>query len=148
MKKIMKFKKLAPGEHEKIGYFFIVPAVLFMFIFVGYPIFYNVLLSFYKVDLRSLNTGVSEFVGLANYKALFAPGTNTIKVISNTLFFTVVCLIFQFTIGFLFALFFNLEFKLAKVVRGLIMVAWLVPITVTALNFKFMFWVANDFLNC
>lgn len=142
-----KVNRLGNGEHEKVGYLFVLPAVLFMVIFVGYPILYNVIMSFYKVDLKALNTGVRQFVGLQNYITLFGPGSNTLKVIGNTLYFTVLCLIFQFTIGFLFALFFNLEFKLAKIIRGLIMVAWLVPTTVTALNFKFMFSERGGIIN-
>jgi len=41
-------------------------------------------------------------------------------------------------IGFLLAMFFSMKFRLASFLRGLIMIAWLIPLTITALLFKFM----------
>lgn len=139
--------KQSDKKKDFVGYIFILPAILFLIIFVGYPILYNIIMSFYKVDLKSLNTGISEFIGFNNYRTLFAFGTNTFKVIYNTFFFTVMCLILQFSIGFILALFFNNNFQFAKTIRGLIMVAWLVPVTVTALNFKFMFSERGGIIN-
>ncbi|WP_156299681.1 carbohydrate ABC transporter permease [Streptobacillus canis] len=131
---------------EKIGYLYILPAVLFMLFFVGYPIVYNIIISFQEVNLMSLNTGIKPFVGLRNYITVL---NNPVfyKALFNTLFYTVVCIIFQFTIGFALAMFFNIDFKLARFIRGLIMVAWLLPLTVTALNFKFMFAINGGIIN-
>ena len=50
-------------------------------------------------------TGTSVFVGLENYKTLFADPTFQM-VFKNTIIFTLACLAIQFTIGFLFAMFF------------------------------------------
>lgn len=135
-----------PNKKERQAYIFVLPAVIFLIVFVGYPILYNIIMSFQDVDLMALNTGIKPFVGLDNYKAVFE---NPVfyKALFNTLFYTVVCIIFQFTIGFALALFFNLDFKLAKIIRGLIMVAWLLPLTVTALNFKFMFGINGGIIN-
>lgn len=135
-----------PNKKDRRGYLFVLPAVIFLIIFVGYPILYNIIMSFQDVDLMALNTGIKPFVGLSNYKEVFQ---NPVfyKALSNTLFYTVVCIVFQFIIGFALALFFNLEFRLAKLIRGLIMVAWLLPLTVTALNFKFMFGIDGGIIN-
>lgn len=135
-----------PSKKENIGYLYILPAVIFLVIFIGYPISYNIVMSFQKVDLMALNTGTKPFIGLDNYRELFG---NPVfyKALLNTLFYTVACIVFQFTIGFAMALFFNLEFQLAKLIRGLIMVAWLLPLTVTALNFKFMFAINGGVIN-
>lgn len=135
-----------PNKKEKKGYLFVLPAVIFLIIFVGYPILYNIIMSFQDVDLMALNTGIKPFVGFNNYKEVFQ---NPVfyQALWNTLFYTVVCIVFQFTIGFALALFFNLEFPLAKLIRGLIMVAWLLPLTVTALNFKFMFGIDGGIIN-
>lgn len=135
-----------PNKKENIGYLFILPAVIFLIVFVGYPICYNIIMSFQNVDLMALNTGIKPFVGIENYREIFE---NPVfyRALSNTLFYTVACIIFQFTIGFGLALFFNIEFRLAKVIRGLIMVAWLLPLTVTALNFKFMFGINGGVIN-
>ena len=131
---------------EKIGYLYILPAVLFMIFFVGYPIIYNIIISFQDVNLMSLNTGIKPFVGMKNYIIVLS---NPVfyKALFNTLFYTVICILFQFTIGFALAIFFNIDFKLARFIRGLIMVAWLLPLTVTALNFKFMFAINGGIIN-
>ena len=133
------------NKKDRQGYFFILPAVIFLIIFVGYPIIYNIVMSFQHVDLMALNTGVKPSAGWDNYKEVFS---NPVfyRALYNTLFYTVMCIIFQFTIGFALALFFNLDFKFARVIRGLIMVAWLLPLTVTALNSKFMFGI-NGIIN-
>ena len=123
-------------RRENVGYLYVLPAVIFLITFIGYPIIYNIIMSFQQVNLMSLNTGERTFVGLANYKALY-----------NTMFYTIACIVFQFTIGFALALFFNIDFKLARVIRGLIMVAWLLPLTATALNFKFMFGINGGVIN-
>ena len=49
------------------------------------------------------------------------------------------CLIFQFTIGFAFAMFFNQKFKLAGPIRGLILVSYMMPMAVTGLLGKNIF---------
>lgn len=58
---------LRSQAYENIGYLFILPAVVFMIAFVGYPILYNIILSFQKVDLLALGSGIREFVGFNNY---------------------------------------------------------------------------------
>ncbi len=133
-------------KSKKIGYAYILPAIIFLIIFVAYPIIYNILLSFQHVDLMALNTGEKNFVGLANYKELFNDPTLMIAL-KNTLFFTIMCISLQFLIGFAFALFFNLDFGLSKFIRGLIMVSWLIPVTVTTLNFKYMFSIKGGIIN-
>lgn len=133
MVKVKKFFKA-----DNLGYLFVAPAVIFMLILIGIPIVQNFILSFQDVTALNLNNGVKHFVGLSNYIRLLGDPVVQ-KSIFNTLFFTVCCIIIQFIIGFGLALFFNKKFTTAKPVRGLMMVPWMVPITVTALMFKFMF---------
>ena len=133
MKKISKF-----FQYDNIGLLYILPAFLYMLIFVGYPILSNILLSLQNVTVRNLAKGARKFIGFENYLALFKDGV-FIKAINNTLIFTVFCLVFQFIIGFALAAFFNKKFSLSKPVRGLLMMPWMIPMTITALIFKFMF---------
>jgi multiple sugar transport system permease protein len=62
-----------------------------------------------------------------------------LKSLGNTLLFTVSCLVFQFLIGFILALFLNKNFSFARTVRGILMIPWMIPMTVTALIFKLLF---------
>ena len=117
----------------------ITPAFIYMLFFVGYPIFYNIILSFQDVTVKTLRSDVKEFVGFRNYIELIQQDNVLAMSLWNTLVFTVLSLIFQFIIGFALALLFNNKFKFSKPVRGLLMIPWMIPITVTGLIFKFMF---------
>jgi len=133
-------------SYKLVGYVYVYPAVLYMLVLVGYPIVYNVLLSFQNVDMTNLTSGEHRFVGLSNYadilsKEIFATS------LKNTLVYTVFSIIFQFSIGFALALFFQSKFKFASFLRGLMLVSWMSPIVVTALLFKFMFSTGVGIIN-
>lgn len=140
----MKKKNLF--QHDNVGFWFVLPAFLYMLIFVGYPIVSNIILSFQDVTMRTLTAPQKPFVKLENYSAIFKDPI-FIKSLANTLLFTVSCLLVQFLIGFALAVFFNQNFKLAKPIRGLLMMPWMIPITVTALMFKFIFGTDVGILN-
>ena len=113
-------------RHENAGLLFALPACVYMLVFVGYPIISNLLLSLQDVTVANLSRGEKHFIGIANY-------------IKLTLLFTVSCLVFQFLIGFILALFLNKYFSFARTVRGILMIPWMIPMTVTALIFKLLF---------
>lgn len=121
-----------------LGYLFVLPALAYMLCMVGYPIVSNILLSLQDVTVRTIRLPDKPFVGLQNYRTLLSGGILQLST-WNTLVFTACCLVFQFLFGFALALFFNRKFTLMKPVRGLLMMPWMIPITVTALMFKFMF---------
>lgn len=131
-----KVKKMF--RYENVGFLFVLPAFLYMLIFVGYPIIRNIILGFQDVNAGNLVRGVKNFVLFANYTELFRDEI-FVSSLLNTLRFTVLCLVFQFAVGFLLALFFNQRFSFAKPVRGILLVPWMIPITVTALMFKLLF---------
>lgn len=125
-------------KNENIGYLYTLPALVYMLFFVGYPIVSNIILSLQDVTVRTLNSPQKPFVGLDNYIKLFNDPVLK-QSIFNTLLFTVACIILQFVIGFALALFFSRNFSFSKPVRGLLMMPWMIPITITALIFKFIF---------
>lgn len=125
-------------RYENAGMFFVLPAFLYMLVFVGYPIVRNIILSFQDVNAGNLVRGAKNFVLFENYMELF--GDNVFRTsLINTMRYTVLCLVFQFIIGFALALFFNRRFSFAKPVRGILLVPWMIPVTVTALMFKLLF---------
>ena len=134
MKQIKNFFR-----YQNVGIFFVLPAFLYMLFFVGYPIVSNIILSLQDVTVRTLLSDTKEFVGLKNYIDLFKTDNVLLLSLWNTLLFTVGSLLFQFIIGFALALLFNNKFPGNKPVRGLLMMPWMIPVTVTALIFKFMF---------
>lgn len=147
MKKMKKFFR-----YDNVGYLFVLPAFAYMVYFVGYPIISNIILSLQDVTLKTLKAETKVFVGFENYIELFKQDNILTISLWNTLFFTVACLVFQFIIGFALAMLFNKKFSIAKPIRGLLMMPWMIPITVTGLIFKFMFGtdvgIVNYFLKC
>ncbi len=120
------------------AYCFILPAFIYILFVLGYPLVYNVYLSLRDVDVKNLTKGGDVFIGLKNYVDLFGNATFRL-VIRNTFIFTIACLVFQFTIGFALALFFYQRFRLSGPVRGLLLVSYMIPMSVTGLLGKNIF---------
>lgn len=126
-------------RYDRIGYIYVLPAFIYMLFFVGYPIISNIVLSLQDVTLSTFKSNKRIFVGLQNYIDLFQKDHVLVTALTNTLIFTIGCLIFQFIIGFALAVLFNKRFTFSKPIRGILMMPWMMPITVTALIFKFVF---------
>ena len=132
-----------------IGCIFTLPALIYMMVFIGYPMIQNIILSFKNVDVFTFaNPDSQSFVGLDNYQALFT-GVNSIlvKSVINTLVFTVCSIFVQFIVGFGLALLFNNQFPGCSFFRGVTMISWLLPVTVAGLLFKFMFSLSGGIVN-
>ena len=125
-------KRRSNGRRTREAYGFILPGVLYMLVVVGYPIIYNFILSFKDTSVRNLATGTSKFIGFQNYSELFHNPT-FILVLKNTFVFTIGSLVFQFTIGYLLALFFYKKFMLSGPIRGLMLIPYMMPMAVTGL---------------
>jgi multiple sugar transport system permease protein len=134
--------------HNKIfiGYMFVVPAMIYMIILIGYPLVYNIILSFQNVTAMTLAKGNYKFIGLDNFRALIEDPV-FLPALLHTIYYTLGSLLIQFVLGFILALFFNEGFSFAKPIRGLIVISWILPVTVTALNWKFMFAEGNGIIN-
>ncbi|WP_334105184.1 sugar ABC transporter permease [Muricomes intestini] len=140
MKEIRKKHKRL--SNETVGYFYVLPAVIFIALFVAYPIGYNIVISLQKYDISTFQSGVKDFVGLANYKSIFADDL-FIKSVSNTFVYTIICIIFQLGIGFLLALFFNKKFPGANLTSGLTLIAWVMPMLVIGIIWKWL-WASDS----
>lgn len=121
---------------QREGLYFVLPALIYMLMMVGYPIIYNILLSFQNVSSRNVN-GIHDWVGFSNYLKIFA-AENFRAALSNTIRFTLISISFQFIFGLALALFFNKHFPCAKFIRGLLVVSYLLPNVVSALLWKYM----------
>lgn len=146
----LKKKTLSMSARKKLeAYCFVLPAFVYIVVVMGYPLIYNIVLSLQNVTVRNLTKGTAEFVGLQNYINLFHDST-FLLVLKNTFIFTFACLVFQFTLGFAFALFFYQKFRLAGPIRGAILVSYMMPMAVTGLLGKNIFSNAgliNDLLS-
>lgn len=120
------------------------PACVYMGIFAVYPIVYNFYLMFRDMSARHLLD--SQFVGLATIQEVLSKGVIGMAVY-NTILFTVACTVIDFIIGFAFALLFSKKFAVAKASRTLMLISWMIPMTVTAILFKFIFQTDSGVLN-
>lgn len=142
-------KKTIQAKRSREGYGFVIPAFIYLIVVVGYPLVYNFVLSFEDLSVKNFNTGGVKFVGFENYINLSKNPTFWL-IFRNTFIFTIVCLIFQFSIGFLLALFFSKKFTLSGPIRGLLLIGYMMPMSVTGLLGQNMFLndgLVNDLLS-
>lgn len=128
------------------GYYYVIPAIAFMFIFIFYPIVYNVILSFKDVDVLTLLSSEKKFVGFNNYIEVFKQAEFW-KSLFLTCIFTVACIVVQFIGGFALAVVFirsNVPFKIMK---ALMLIPYIIPVTVNGILWKFFFSTDGGFIN-
>jgi multiple sugar transport system permease protein len=116
---------------------FVLPVTAYLLIFYGYPLYRNVDLSLRHYTVRSFVQGGAKFVGLRNYRTIFSDPT-FLPALEHTAIFTAASLFFQFAIGMVLALFFFQHFKLARTLRALFLVPWLLPLIVSASTWSWM----------
>jgi multiple sugar transport system permease protein len=126
------------ARRERVAqWLFILPAMLYLVAFFGYPIVKNVVMGFQNYSTASLYTGAAPYTGFANYHLIFTSGIFG-KLLLNTAIFTVVSMAGQFVIGLALALFFNRRFPLNGVIRALLLLPWLLPMVASATVWRWM----------
>lgn len=116
---------------------FLAPVTVYLLAFYAFPLYRNVDLSVRHYTVRSFVQGNAPFSGLANYRTVIADPT-FLTAVRNTLVFTGVSLLFQFTLGLALAVFFQQNFRLSATLRALFLVPWLLPLIVSASTWSWM----------
>jgi multiple sugar transport system permease protein len=119
------------------GYLFILPAALFLLLFMVYPVAFNIQLSFHDLKASNLIRGSAPFVGLDNYRAAFADPIFA-QAAKNTVVFTIGSLVFQMSAGLLLALFYHRDFPGSRFMRSLYFIPWAIPVVVTGAVFRWL----------
>lgn len=125
---------------------FVLPVAIYMLVFFAYPLVFGVIMSFEKFGFSALIKGHGPFTGLANYNGAFAAG-GMLRAIINTAVFTVLSLVFQFAIGLGLAILFNKKFVLSGILRGLVLLPWLLPLLASGTLFELVFAGNNGLIN-
>ena len=129
---------------------FIVPAVVYLLLFFGFPVVKNIIMSFQAYTTTTFYTGVAPWVGFGNYVKVIGSQVFGTAML-NTVLFTVGSIIGQFVLGLAFALFFRHKFPLNGVLRSLLLLPWLLPLIVSSAVWKWMLdqdsGVLNQFLH-
>jgi multiple sugar transport system permease protein len=119
-------------------YIFLAMPVCYLLAFIGFPVVYNVAMSFQDVNLGNIVDFVRPFVGLDNYRAVIADESFQ-KVFVNSLLFVVVNVVVQISIGLALAIFFSQRFPGAQYLRGLLLASWMLPALVVGALWKWLF---------
>ncbi len=118
------------------GYLYFLPVFLILGAVVGWPLIQAGWMSFSDLYLlKALRA--RNFVGLDNYIHFFED-PNASKFLINTAIFVVGGTAAQLTIGLILALLLNQRLVLRGFWRGLAIMPWAMPITVTALTWKWI----------
>ena len=116
---------------------FIAPVAIYMIVFYAFPLYRNLDLSFRDYTLRSFIDGTAPFVWFDNYVEVIQSSTFAPALI-NTAVFTIVSIVFQYSIGLALAVFFFKRFPLSATLRALFLVPWLLPLLVSASTWAWM----------
>ena len=124
-------------KHNMIGFLFVLPAIIFIVLFVIYPVAYNVWLSFTN-SILTKNT--YRFIGLQNYEKMF---TNRLfgKYFWNTCVWTFWSVLGQIVLGLGIALLISKPMKGGTLLRSFLLIPYVVPAITLALVTK---WTMNS----
>jgi multiple sugar transport system permease protein len=117
-----------------LGFWFMLPAMGFLILFLAYPLGLGVWISF--TDARIGRPGV--FIGTENYEWLWDDSIFWLSVF-NTLLYTFVASAFKFAIGLYLALLLNENLPFKAMLRALVLIPFIVPTVLSALAFWWIF---------
>ncbi|AEY93605.1 putative ABC-type sugar transport system, permease component [Streptomyces hygroscopicus subsp. jinggangensis 5008] len=116
---------------------FLLPALVYLSLFFGYPVVKNVVMSFQEYSVTTFYTGAAPFVGLRNYTAVLSTDVFW-QALLTTVLFTVGSIAGQFVLGLALALFFQRKFPLGGLLRSLLLLPWLLPLVVSGTAWRWM----------
>jgi len=117
-----------------LGVLFLLPAAVFLIIFLTYPLGLGVWLAF--TDTRIGRPGV--FVGLENYELLWIDSVFWLSVF-NTILYTVAASILKFALGLWLALLLNQHLPFKAFFRAIVLLPWVVPTVLSAIAFWWIY---------
>lgn len=134
----------APGGHRTgrrllvalEPWLYVSPAVLLIAAVMLVPLAVGISYAFR--DIQLLNPFSGDFVGLDNFRQVFAD-ENFWNALENTLVWTVSALVLQFVFGLILALLLNRPFPGRWLVQALVFLPWAVPTFLSGLNWAWLF---------
>ncbi|HTE86035.1 MAG TPA: sugar ABC transporter permease [Dehalococcoidia bacterium] len=122
------------GE-SALGYIFVSPAFLYMAALLVYPL---ALAIYFSVSTASVGDPAGKFIGLQNYADLFDNEVFRLAL-RNSFVFTFGSALVKGLLGTTLAFLLLRSFRGKRLIRGLIMLPWTVPIALTTLGWQWMF---------
>ncbi len=113
---------------------YLLPAAILMAVMLGFPIVYNLVLSFFEWTLKD---PAHPFTGVENYAGILTSDKFP-KILLNTVLWTVCGVLLQMVIGIGLAMFVDGLTRGKKYMRVIMLIPWIIPGVVTALMWKWM----------
>jgi multiple sugar transport system permease protein len=121
-------------NRDWLGFWFMLPAMAILILFLAYPLGLGVWLSF--TDARIGRTGV--FIGLENYEWLWGDTVFWMSVF-NTLLYTIVASAIKFAVGLYLALLLNENLPFKAMLRAIVLIPFIVPTVLSAIAFWWIY---------
>lgn len=131
-------RRRAWARRQLVNYSFMLPATIFLLVFIAYPVYFNFRISFQELRAVNLLSGDAPWVGFENYRRIFESPLY-LQAVRQTLVFTAASVVFQLGIGLALAVFYNRDFPGSRSMRGLYLIAWTIPVVVVGIVFRWLF---------
>jgi multiple sugar transport system permease protein len=128
------FRLRAFLERESVfSWLMVTPPVLFLLLFLGYPFFYGVYLSFFQREVARPATfvGLGNFVTLSNDPIFW-------QAVRNTLLFTAVATVLKAGGGLAMALVMNQNFRMKAITRAMLLLPFIVPTVLSTVAWQWI----------
>jgi multiple sugar transport system permease protein len=136
---------LRPRFKDLIPYIMLTPGMVFIAVFMFYPIINTFLLSLRNYVLTSPQDW--GFAGLKNYVMIFTQDADFYKIAKNSAVWTVSSVLFQTILGLILALTLNQYFSGRGFIRALIFSPWAVSGILVSIMWSFIYSETNGLLN-
>jgi multiple sugar transport system permease protein len=117
------------------GYALLAPAALYVLLLVGAPFLFSLYLA---VSDANVGDPVARFIGLENFRSAWEMDTFWIAL-QNSIVFLVVAAVLKSALGTSLAFLLLQDFRGKKLVRGLVVIPFTLPIAISVLSWKWMY---------
>jgi multiple sugar transport system permease protein len=119
---------------EYVSYFFVLPLLIFISLFILFPIIGTIFSSFFR-DVTFLPV---KFIGFDNYFELFKD-EGFIKSLKFTLLFIMVAVPLEMFLGTIFASILNTEVPFRGILRAAVLIPWAIPSAISAKTWQLIY---------
>jgi len=138
-------------QEHVLGYLLLLPAFLWLAGLVAYP--FGMAISYCLRDIVVGREQAAKFIGLDNFISLLN-NEIFIQTIKNSFTFTACAVMLKAVFGLLLALLLNKDLKFKRLIRGCVLLPWVMPVALSALGWKWMYdslysvitWTLNRFV--
>jgi len=123
-------------QHNKIAYFFFMPAFLAIMAVIIFPFIYNIFISLSNYSLRTFNDW--QLIGFYHYLKVFGD-FQFYSVLGKTVLWTVINISFHVSLGIILAVLINRTLPAKPIIRTLLIIPWALPQYIAALSWRGMF---------